>query len=279
MTIVRKGLIDHSDSLGAAARFGGGDVQWLTAGQRHRALGDVPAAGDRKAQPAGAVPDLAQPARAQQDGRAALHDVLAEEIPRRVATDDAGPRDRGRGHRGPLAALAQPLPPPPDSWAAQAGIRRRDLDHPHGAGRALDAAAGERRRHAPHALLLQGRSVHVAGSRCTARRRSSCAPTRRSSWSTAATRREFLLLQGRPIGEPVAQYGPFVMNTQAEIKQAMRTTGARSSAAGPGPTARRCTGASRSASRAIRTGARKCRLRSSTLPRRRSSARLLQREP
>src|SRR5215212_338254 len=33
VTIVRKGLIDHSDSLGAVARFGGGDVQWLTTGR------------------------------------------------------------------------------------------------------------------------------------------------------------------------------------------------------------------------------------------------------
>ena len=32
VTIVRRGLVDHSDSLGATARFGAGDTQWLTAG-------------------------------------------------------------------------------------------------------------------------------------------------------------------------------------------------------------------------------------------------------
>ena len=32
VTVVRRGLLDHSDSLGATARYGDGDVQWLTAG-------------------------------------------------------------------------------------------------------------------------------------------------------------------------------------------------------------------------------------------------------
>ena len=62
VTIVRRGLIDHSDSLGAAARFGGGDVQWLTAGSGIVHAEMFPLLERERAEPAGAVPDLAEPA-------------------------------------------------------------------------------------------------------------------------------------------------------------------------------------------------------------------------
>ncbi len=80
VTIVRRGLIDHSDSLGATARFGRGDVQWLTAGKGIVALRDVPARRRERAEPGRAVPDLAEPAGARQARRAALHDAVGSPI-------------------------------------------------------------------------------------------------------------------------------------------------------------------------------------------------------
>lgn len=51
----------------------------------------------------------------------------------------------------------------------------------------------------------------------------SCAQAPRWSLVNGSTEQvaEFLLLQGRPLGEPVVQYGPFVMNTEAQIHQAL----------------------------------------------------------
>ena len=67
---------------------------------------------------------------------------------------------------------------------------------------------------------FQGNTVDLGGTpmplNSMARLRADASITIRNNNSEA----EFLLLQGKPIGEPVVQYGPFVMNSRAEIQQA-----------------------------------------------------------
>jgi redox-sensitive bicupin YhaK (pirin superfamily) len=153
VTIVRKGLIDHSDSLGATARFGGGDVQWLTAGR--------------------------------------------------------------------LASVTPPLAPPPDSWAAQpeSDLAIWTINMEPGARWLLPAAVGEGTRRTLY--FFKGESVRVdtepLSRHAAIELRAGHALELINVGVSAA---EFLLLQGRPIGEPVAQHGPFVMNTREELQQA-----------------------------------------------------------
>jgi len=108
VTIVRRGLIDHSDSLGATARFGRGDVQWLTAGKGISHCEMFPAARPGRRQPGRAVPDLAQPAAPRQAGRAVLHHAVGPDDPADRGPGRAGPRDRRRaGRRDPAVAAAE----------------------------------------------------------------------------------------------------------------------------------------------------------------------------
>ncbi len=247
VTIVRKGLIDHSDSLGAAARFGGGDVQWLTAGQGVVHAEMFPLLARDAANPL----ELFQiwlnlPARSKM---AAPHFTMfwSQDIPRTVATDDQGrttevaviagrlgaaaqpaavpAQDSGdTGATSPLLAAAGlvPLPPPPDSWAAQADadVAIWTLRMAPGARWTLPGAAGQgtdRRLY-----YFKGDGVSVAGQpvaqhAAIALRAGDDVELANTGTGTA----EFLVLQGRPIGEPVVQHGPFVMNTRAEIAQTM----------------------------------------------------------
>ena len=220
VTIVRRGLTDHSDSLGAAARFGGGDVQWLTAGKGIVHSEMFPLLDTERANPL----ELFQiwlnlPARSKM---CEPHFTMlwAEDIPHRFFDAGDGAVTEVAVIAGRLDGVA-PLAPPPDSWASQpeADVAIWTLRMEPGARWTLPAAAnaGARRR----LYFFAGASVGVAGQSIT---RHAAIELRAASAvdlvNTGADVAEFLLLQGRPIGEPVAQYGPFVMNTQAELRQA-----------------------------------------------------------
>ena len=220
VTIVRKGLTDHSDSLGAAARFGGGDVQWLTAGKGIVHSEMFPLLETDKANPL----ELFQiwlnlPARSKM---ADPHFTMlwAEDIPHRFFESGDGAVTEVAVIAGRLDDVA-PLAPPPDSWASQpeADVAIWTLRMAPGARWKLPPAtnAAARRR----LYFFQGASVSVAGEAIT---RHVAIELRAASAvelvNTGADAVELLMLQGRPIGEPVAQYGPFVMNTEAELRQA-----------------------------------------------------------
>ncbi len=227
VTIVRRGLIDHADSLGAAARFGGGDVQWVTAGRGIVHSEMFPLLDASAPNPL----ELFQiwlnlPAR---NKMADPHFTMfwAEDIPRFTATDAEGRTTEVAsvaGRIGPVdgePGAGGPLAPPPDSWAAQAeaDVAIWTVRMAPGARWTLPAATGEGTRRTLY--FFKGRSVAIAGQDVQARAAIELRADAAVELHNGDEVGEFLVLQGRPIGEPVAQYGPFVMNTSAEIAQAM----------------------------------------------------------
>ena len=137
-----------------------------------------------------------------------------------MCSSDLGRLEGSRSTSGAVDA-AEPLAPPPDSWASQADadVAIWTLRMEPGARWTLPPSgnAASRRK----LYFFQGQSVNVAGETITQHAsielRAASAVELINNGPDVA---EFLMLQGRPIGEPVAQYGPFVMNTEAELKQA-----------------------------------------------------------
>ena len=228
VTVVRKGRIDHSDSLGATARFGDGDVQWLTAGKGIVHAEMFPLLDAAAPNPL----ELFQiwlnlPAR---NKMVAPHFTMfwAEDIPRFTATDAEGRTTHVAsvaGRIGPVQGApgeGGPLAPPPDSWAAQpdADLAIWTIRMAPGARWTLPAASGAGTRRSLY--FFKGQSVTIADQRVAGHAVVEVRADAEVELVNGDTESEFLVLQGRPIGEPVAQYGPFVMNTQAEIAQTMQ---------------------------------------------------------
>jgi redox-sensitive bicupin YhaK (pirin superfamily) len=220
VTIVRKGLIDHSDSLGAAARFGKGDVQWLTAGAGivHAEMFPLLDAGSPNPLELFQI-WLNLPAA---DKLVPPHFSMlwADAIPRCVVADDAGRETEVTVVAGQLGGRRAPAPPP-NSWASRgdADVAIWCIRMQKGARWVLPPAADPRSTRTLY--FFAGPSMRVADQDLAAHAGVALNAGVEAVLQAGDGPCELLLLQGRPIGEPVVQHGPFVMNTRAQIQQAV----------------------------------------------------------
>ncbi|MEJ1963781.1 MAG: pirin family protein [Gammaproteobacteria bacterium] len=218
VTIVRRGLIDHSDSLGATARFGHGDVQWLTAGSGIEHSEMFPLTRRDQPNPLELFQIWLNLPAASKFGAPYFSMLWAESIPRMRAVDDAGRATDVTLIAGKLGELEPPVPPP-DSWAsrADADVAIWTLRMDAHAKWTLPRASARANR---TLFFFSGGSIQVSGQRVQSGSAVELHADQDAVLENGDREAELLLLQGRPIGEPVAQYGPFVMNTQQEIQQA-----------------------------------------------------------
>jgi redox-sensitive bicupin YhaK (pirin superfamily) len=219
VTIMRHGYIDHSDSLGATARFGPGDVQWLTAGKGIVHSEMFPLLNSKGPNPLELFQiwlNLPAEDKFVEPYFAMLWDKA---VPRIVAKDDVGRTTEVTVVAGVLDGAKAPAPPP-NSWAS-----RPDTDVAIWTIRMSSEAAWK----IPPAMpgtnrmlyFFAGSSLHVGGKAIPPGSAIKLQPDLEALLQNGKGEGELLLLQGRPIGQPVVQYGPFVMNTRQEIQQAM----------------------------------------------------------
>ena len=221
VTVVRHGFVDHSDSLGATARYGEGDVQWLTTGSgiMHAEMFPLIQADAPNTMELFQIWLNLPP---QSKMVPAYFGMLwSEDIPT-VEFDDEVTVDviAGllEGHKAPSA--------PPDSWASQpdSDLAIWLIKMPAGTTWSLPAAsAGVNRM----LYCFVGESAIVEETKLQKEEAVRLDPESTVQIQAGNEAAEFLLLQGRPIDAPVFQMGPFVMNTPEQLQQAFvdyRTT-------------------------------------------------------
>jgi redox-sensitive bicupin YhaK (pirin superfamily) len=216
VTVVRRGYVDHSDSLGATARYGEGDTQWLTTGSGIQHSEMFPLTSDDSDNELELFQIWLNLPPESKMVPAHFGMLWGEDIPTVVSTSGrvaidviAGSLD---GHHAPA--------PPPNSWAARAdshmAIWLIRLDA--GASWELPSTIPGINR-TLHFFL--GSEASVAGARVEPSSAVRLVPDQPVSIENHGGPAEFLLLQGRPIGAPVFQMGPFVMNSAEELQQAV----------------------------------------------------------
>ncbi len=217
ITVVEEGFVDHADSLGAAGRYGQGDVQWMTAGRGIQHSEMFPLLQRQANNPLELFQIWINLPASKKMVEPHFKMFWSESIPIVACDEQAGRVKVIAGQFADQKALTAP----PDSWASspasQVGVYLVDLKA-GGQIRLEERPAGLRRR----LYFFAGEQLHIDSQPlpsmhgCRLDHRSMVCENR-SNQQTA----RFLVLEGQPISEPVFQHGPFVMNHRHEIVQAI----------------------------------------------------------
>ena len=222
ITYVLSGSVSHGDSLGNAGTLGAGDVQWMTAGRG--ILHQEMPKGDPRGRMHGFQLWANLPSTLKMTAPR-YQDVAAREIPERV--DDDGTRVRivcGTfwGRRGPVEGIA--ADPNYLDVSVPPGVRKTlPVEARRNAFAYVFEGSGSFRDASPPRGVLTEKAgpVEVLTREQTGNRSLVLFdPGDEVTVQAGEQGIRFLLVSGRPIEEPVAWYGPIVMNTHEELRQA-----------------------------------------------------------
>jgi redox-sensitive bicupin YhaK (pirin superfamily) len=223
ITYVLAGAVNHKDSLGNSGTLGGGDVQWMTAGSG--ILHQEMPTGNEVGKMHGFQLWANLPSSLKMtDPR--YQDIPAGEIPE--VTDDDGTKVRvicGSfwGKRGPVEGIAAD-PRYLDVWVPPGRRKRVPVESSrHAFAYVFEGSGTFRDASEPFGVLTEQVGSDDAVVRETTGNRSLVLFDSGDEITVQAGEEgiRFLLVSGKPIKEPVAWYGPIVMNTEEELKQAL----------------------------------------------------------
>ena len=214
ITIVNKGYCDHSDSLGAAGRFGLGDVQWMTAGRGVQHSEMFPLLEKEEENPLELFQIWLNLPKSKKFVEPHFKMLWHEDIP--VIETDGVKIKVIAGEFNSVKANA----PAPDSWAAEEAnaVAILNIHLAPNKELVLDAVASGVNR---TLYYYEGDKIEIEDTTLLPETGIELTPEIATKIQNGNKEAHFLMLQGKPIDEPVSKYGPFVMNTEEEIQQAM----------------------------------------------------------
>jgi len=217
ITIVRKGYVDHADSLGAAGRYGEGDVQWMTAGSGVQHSEMFPLLRKDQKNTMELFQIWLNLPKKNKMVKPHFKMLWADSIPNIQSSDKLTSVSLICGNfEGKSFHEA-----PPDSWAGDIKNEVNILLVKIKAGGTLNYP---RSKNVTNRTLyfFEGKGLELNGEKIDHKMALMVESQLDLVLKSTTTEIEFLFLEAKPIGEPVVQHGPFVMNTREEIAQTFR---------------------------------------------------------